>query len=176
MYDFRTKLSATDWTDVLTAPCTSTKYSYFINTIDTLHNKCFPLTKVKVNPIKDSKLWITSTLLNSIKRKNNLYKQYLNNKSDITLGKYKKYKNKLTSILRLAEKNYFSNKLLEAKNNLSQTWQIINNITNRTTSKKSVDQILDDGSIIDDPQTIAEKFNNFFLNIGSNLAKKNYSS
>ena len=172
MHNFRTKLSETDWTEVLGAPCTSTKYSHFINIIDTLHNKCFPLTKVKINPIKDSKPWITSTLLNSIKRKNNLYKQYLNNKSNTTLEKYKKYKNKLTSILRLAEKNYFSNKLLEAKNNLSQTWQIINNITNRTTSKKSVDQILDDGSIIDDPHTMAEKFNNFFVNIGSNLAKQ----
>ena len=115
MHNFKTKLSETDWTDVLTAPCTGTKYSHFINIIDTLHNKCFPLTKVKINPIKDSKPWITSTLLNSIKRKNNLYKQYLNNKSNETLGKYKKYKNKLTSILRLAEKNYFSNKLLEAK-------------------------------------------------------------
>ena len=35
-----------------------------------------------------------------------------------------------------------------------------------------MDQILDDGSIIDDPLTIAEKFNHFFVNIGSNLAEK----
>ena len=74
------------------------------------------------------------------------------------------------------KKNYFSNKLLEAKNNLSQTWQIINNITNRTMSKKSVDQILDDGSIIDDPLTIAETVIKFFVNIGSNLAKKIFQS
>ena len=55
LHNFKTKLSETDWTDVLTAPCTSTKYSHLINIIDTLHNKCFPLTKVKINPIKDSK-------------------------------------------------------------------------------------------------------------------------
>ena len=61
------------------------------------------------------------------------------------LENIKKFKNKLTSILQLAEKNYFSNKLLEAKNNISQTWQVINNITDRTMSKKNVDQILDDG-------------------------------
>ena len=92
MHNFKTKLSETDWTDVLTAPCTSTEYSHFINIIDSLHNKCFPLFKVKINLIKDSKPWITSTLLNSIKRKNNLYKQYLNNKSNETLGKYKNTK------------------------------------------------------------------------------------
>ena len=55
MHNFRTKLSETDWTDVLAAPCTRTKYSHFINIIDTLHNKCFPLTKVEINPIKDLK-------------------------------------------------------------------------------------------------------------------------
>ena len=106
------------------------------------------------NPNKDSKPWITSTLLNSIKKKNNLYKKYLNKKSVDLLEKYKKYKNKLTSVLRFAEKNYFSNKLLEAINNLSKTWRIINNMTNRSTSKASIHKIEENNQMIDDPMVI----------------------
>jgi arsenate reductase-like glutaredoxin family protein len=101
-----------------------------------------------------------------------LYKKYLNNKSADLLEKYKRYKNKLISILRFAEKNYFSNKLLEAKNNLSKTWRVINNITNRTTSTKSINEIVVSDQIIDDPMVIANKFNNFFVNVGLDLAKK----
>ena len=78
----------------------------------------------------------------------------------------------MTSIIRQAEKDYFSNKILEAKNNLAKTWKILNNITNRTTSKNNIDQIEKDGSIIDNPLNIAEKFINFFVNVGPNLAKK----
>ena len=48
-----------------------------------------------------------------------MYKHYLNTKSPILLDLYKKYKNKLTSILRQAEKNYFSDKLTEAKDNMA---------------------------------------------------------
>ena len=64
------------------------------------------------------------------------------------------------------------NKLSEAKNNLAKTWKIINNITNRTTTKNNIDQIEMNGSIIDNPLDIAEKFNNFFVNVGPDLAKK----
>ena len=32
--------------------------------------------------------------------------------------------------------------------------------------------MLSDGSVTDDKQTVAEKFNDFFVNVGPNLAKK----
>ena len=91
------------------------------------------------------------------------------------MDKYKKYKNKLTSILRQAEKDYFSNKLFEAKNNLAKTWKTINNITNRAVAKHGIDQIEIGGLVTNNPLSIAEKFNNFFTNVGPELAKKNGS-
>ena len=106
---------------VLDAQTTNDKYTHFVDIIDCLINSCFPLTTIKINPIRDSKPWITPTILNSVKKKNTMYKQYLITKSPTLLDSYKKYKNKLTSILRQAEKNYFASKLLEAKDNMSKT-------------------------------------------------------
>jgi len=90
MNNFKNKLSAVAWTEVRDAPDTNTKYNCFVNMIDQLHNTCFPLTKVKINPKTESKPWITSTLLNCIKKKNNMYKTYLSHKSQLLLEKYKK--------------------------------------------------------------------------------------
>jgi len=170
--NFRNKLNEVNWSRVLDAQTTNDKYTYFVDIIDCLINSCFPLTTIKINPIRDSKPWITPTILNSVKKKNTMYKQYLITKSPTLLDSYKKDKNKLTSILRQAEKNYFASKLLEAKDNMSKTWKVINKITKKTSSKSSVEQLADGGSLIKDPVEIAKKFNKFFINIGSELREK----
>ena len=97
----------------------------------------------------------------------------MNTRKDATLNKYKKYKNKLTSILRQAEKDYFSRKILEAKDNIAKTWSILNRITRKNNGTKSVvNKIVTGNTVISDPAVIAGKFNEFFVNVGSDLVKK----
>ena len=88
------------------------------------------------------------------------------------LKKYKQYKNKLTTILRQAEKDYFSQKILEAKDSIAKTWKVINRMTNRGDNKSTVKKLEIGNTVISDPAAIANKFNAFFVNIGSDLVKK----
>ena len=82
-------------------------------------------------------------------------------------------KNKLTTIIRVAEKQYYANKLLEMKDNISKTWKLLNQMTCRNTlGNRQVREIDVDGLSITNPQTIVEKFNKFFSNVGPDLAKK----
>ena len=60
----------------------------------------------------------------------------IKNKSFTKINYYKKYKNILTSLLRLSEKLYYSNKINNNKNNIKYTWSIINNLINPNLSKK----------------------------------------
>ena len=46
-------------------------------------------------------------------------------------NKYKLYKNRLTSILRKCEQQYYQYKLNECKNNMRKTRSILNDVTNR---------------------------------------------
>jgi hypothetical protein len=101
-----------------------------------------------------------------------MYKKYLITKSADLLKTYKIYKNKLTSIIRSSEKNYFSNKLLKVKDNLAKTWKVLNNMTNRSQKPKIIDQIEKNNMKINDPRDIAEEFNQFFVNVGPELAKQ----
>ena len=102
-----------------------------------------------------------------------MYKKYLVNNHPI-YWKFilKKYKNKLTRLIRLAEKNYFSNKLLQVKDNMAKIWNIINNMTNRLNYKKGIDEIEVSNVKLKNSFAIAEEFNRFFVNIGPELAKQ----
>ena len=72
----------------------------------------------------------------------------------------------------MAEKNYYTAKLLQVQDNLSKTWKIINKMTCRESKHVNINEILDNNIAITDPNIIANKFNNFFSKIGADLAKQ----
>ena len=56
------------------------------------------------------------------------------------------------------------------KNNLRKVWTIIKQVINRKKSLKTHDKFMYNNREITDPQTIADGFNNYFVNIGPTLA------
>lgn len=69
---------------------------------------------------------------------------------------YKKYRNKLNNIKRIAQKRYFQHQLSNAKSNMKQTWNIINKLIGKTKKKdKLPSQFNDNGDPIVNPNDIA---------------------
>ena len=97
---------------------------------------------------------------------------YIKSKTLESFAKYKTYRNNLTSVLRAVEKLYYTSKLVAVKDNLMNTWKIINHIINRSKWTNISDAIIDNSRDITDKHIIANKFNSYFANIGSNLASK----
>ena len=116
---------------------------------------------------------MTSRLKNACKKKNILYKRFLKSRSEVAEIRYKSYKNKLTSILRQCEKEYYSNLLEESKQNIKETWKIVNKLLNKKSTKNPSysSEYKNNGSTIPGNKNIAEHFNQFFVNIGPTLAK-----
>ena len=102
-----------------------------------MQNECFPQVKYKLNVKHLSKPWITPSILKSIKKKNRLYSCLLKTKLEAHKTEYKIYKNKLTKIIRVAEKEYYGRKLLEMKDSVSKTWKLLNQMTGRNTVKNN---------------------------------------
>ena len=137
-----------------------------------LYNKHFPKQKVRYG-YNSRKPWLSQGLKDGIKTKNKLSMKYLRIRAVYNEIKYKNYRNKLNSILRNAEKKYYSDLLTENKHYTKNTWQIIKNVINENRVKQIQGKFkLSDGSITSDKYLISEKFNDFFVNIGPNLAKK----
>ena len=105
--------------------------------------------------------------------KNKLYRKLITIGSSYYECQYKMYRNKLNSLLKCAEKQYIADLLESNKSNLKKTWNIMKHIVNRKKTQKLQEKFkMSDNTITSDKTVIAENFNDFFVNIGNNLAKR----
>ena len=82
---------------------------------------------------------------------------------------FTKYNNSLRTILRSAKQAYFSQQFEKEKNNIRNTWKVINSVLKNNTSSH-ISSINVNGHSINNPLLIAEHYNDFFVNIGPNLS------
>ena len=89
--------------------------------------------------------------------------------------KYINYKNKLTSLIRNAEKKYYINRFETLKGNIRDTWKLINKVIHGTQGfehSSIIPSLSVNELVINDPKVIVSKFNDFFANIGPMLASQ----
>ena len=142
----------------------------YTNTLDhhaPLRNLTRKEKKLKQKP------WITKAILTANAHKNKLYKQYLNQKTDESFHEYKKYRNKLTHIKENSKRKYYSDLIDDSKHNTSKMWNVVNDIIKykvKNPSKIPESIIGLDDKAIHKPELISNTFNNFFSDIGKNMA------
>ncbi len=127
---------------------------------------------VKKQKIED-KPWITKGIEKACKKKNALYKTFIATRTIQAENKYKIYKNKWISIIRFSKKAYYNKLLDKHKNNIQTTWKVLNSIIKKKTGKvdNPINLVNDDKLSINKMNDIVNEFNEYFVNIGSNLAK-----
>ena len=168
---FKAKLNEIDWNIVLSMLDAKESFDKFYQVYTTKYNECFPIITKKIG-YTTRKPWITFGIKESIKTKNNLYLIQKKNPSIFNIKTYKKYKVNLRKILKKCEREHFNGLIEKYKSNTKQTWNTIKSIINKNkyTGFKSIN--IKVGSTITSNKTaIAEHFNKFFVNVGSNLAK-----
>ena len=74
--------------------------------------------------------------------------------------------------MRRAEKLYYENRFVELKNDAKNTWKLIKSVINgNKPTSESISELSINGCTITDKTTMANKFNEYFTNIGSDLSK-----
>ena len=80
---------------------------------------------------------------------------------------YKRYKNKLNHSLGVAKRISYDKKFKESKSNVKATWRQLNEVMKKTKAKSKVNSTFKiDGQETCDPVEIANKFCQYFTNIG----------
>ena len=144
---FKNALLNYDWSDIIKDENVNEKYDHFIGTITELHNAHFPLITMKIKRLSEEKPWITKAILNSIKKKNSMYKMFIKSRSETLLIRYKAYKNKLQTVIRQAEKQFYSSKIEKCRDSISMTWKVLNTMINKKSTSKKINQIEINGAI-----------------------------
>ena len=75
-----------------------------------------------------------------------------------------------TKLLKQQEKDYYQSQIVDNKNNLKKTWMIIKQVINQNKIKRNLGKFQLSNGTTSDPTTIANAFNNYFVNIGPTLA------
>ncbi|MBY0580901.1 MAG: hypothetical protein K2P53_04385 [Rickettsiales bacterium] len=171
---FKQELSSINWNFVFLETCANNSYNLFLDKFLNLYDKHFPN---KTNRIKTKRLlnpWFSKNLLKCSKRKQKLYIRFIKSKKDRDKHKYLNHKRLYEKTKKTARTTYFKNKLSELKGNGKKTWDAIKEILGK---QKILNKVLPSVITVDDNQisdgkSIATKFNEFFVNIGPNLASK----
>ena len=166
---FNARIADVDWNDVLSSDEVQTSYSLFHEKFSCIYDECFPLRYVKIG-YRDRKPWLTDGLKLSIKRKNKLFRK--KNKNPDFEAEYIAYRNSLNKLLHEAERNYYRSLLERSKNSMKKSWKILKDVINHKKQSSSCSRFKINDVVTSDKKRISNGFNDFYINVGSNLAKK----
>ena len=152
-------------------------YNKLEHMITTAMDACMPRRRLKFNKYKHKKSsWISFGIINSIKFRDKLYKDlkkthpsnfdYQSKKQNL-----KVYNNILKKLIIEAKQNYYGKQFEASKNNSQKTWNTIKEIIGRNPQSLLPDHFMINERVIRDKNIIANSFNNYFGNIGTQMAK-----
>ena len=170
---FQADMSSLEWHSILE------RNNNINDTFEIFHSKTMkivdkhvPLVRKTRKEIKTmSKPWITPGIRNSIKVKNRLYKKYLMTKNDYYKSKFKHYRNKLNHLQRISKRTYYENYFAKNNQNIKNIWKGIKQlITLKPRCNNIPTKIIKDNHEITNTRDICQAFNDYFSNVGKNLA------
>ena len=119
--------------------------------------------------------WITTALINSISKRDRLYKIWKKTTTKLCKSgdprlfeEYRRYRNKLSLLIKTAKQQHYSYKLLNSTGNLKQTWAAINELRGKSKANASPFFTINN-TVLTDKKSIANKFNNYFCNLAATL-------
>ena len=115
--------------------------------------------------------WLTSAIKLQIRERDRLKHFAIKKNSAYYWSAYKLSRNRVTQALREAKSAYYKRQFVSVTNNPKQAWKTVNKILNRKQECGSeINCINSQSGQITCSNELAESFNNYFTNIGPNIA------
>ena len=172
-------LAATDMANVIADNDAEKSMNNLLNLTNRIIDTYYPLHKLTKKEFKQTlKPWITTGILNSIQRKDELFRRYMACKDNViksnTHNEYKALKNRITSLIHFSKKNYYTKYFDQYSNNIKKIWTGIKGIINiKTKDQNSPNCIEVDNELVTDNAEIPNKFNDYFSTVADKILVKN---
>ena len=166
---FSELLSNTNWDNILDTNDVNTNTEKVIKHVMDLYNDSFPLKTKFISQKRSQNPWITNAVLNSIKNKNKLFKDF--KVGAISFEEYRIFRNTLNKVVRSAKQTHYINYFNEFRNSTKNIWLKIKELQNNNSVPKP-QSILVDGKLSNNKYDIANEFNKFYSKIAPELNEK----
>ena len=114
--------------------------------------------------------WITENIKRHMYHRDFLEKKAVKTESSNLHNAYKRARNDLNRLIEKTKTEYFTSIINNARNP-KEMWKTINKITNKKSKTTNITKIVVDDEIIEEPEVIANTFNNYFNDVGTILAQ-----
>ena len=146
-------------------------FTFFETKIYEIYDRHCPI-RVKTISFKDiSKPWIDYEAKQKMKLRDKYLRLYKMGVMDRVT--YARLRNEVTSMLRRRRIRYFEEKFEEVKYDMKRTWSVINGIIRPNTKikKRTINELLNDDVVVNGNVEIANSLNDYFVNVGANIAR-----
>lgn len=114
--------------------------------------------------------WVTPGILRSINLRNKLLKDFLKCRTTEKLNKFKKYRNVLRVTLRRAKQSYYHSQFTKNSGNPKKLWSdLLSAIQKNKTHEELPSRFEVDGTVIDKPDAVAQRFNEYYSQVAPTL-------
>ena len=168
-----------DWNKILSLENGDTNQSFdsFFLHFSNLFDQHVPVVKLSKRQTKTKgKPWVTKGILTSMKIRDNLFSDFIKcSSSDLKLylhSRYKTYRNRIVSLLRLSKKFHYRRFFALNSYNLKKTWEGVREIISKSSKCKEEINLNLNGELTSDPVLVTEAFNNYFSTIADKLREK----
>jgi hypothetical protein len=156
-----------NWAELYSIRDVNTACNLFCTTLTNIINK-HKKTVRSSNSTVTIKEWITTGLLKCVRERSRLHLLATKNPNDTAIqGKYKKYRNTCSDILKAVKTKYQQDQLIEARFDTRKTWKTVKSICSITTTRDQSTELL---RLDADPIKSLNNVNTFFTSVGKNLA------
>ena len=167
---FQNNILNSDWTKFDDSPTIDDKWKELENIIRNCIDNMCPLKHFRIKQEKEP--WITPQLIELIKDKDHILKRAKRSKNPAIWAEAKRFRNNCTRRLRDARADFIRQNLDNNIGNQKKFWKNIQDVLPIKSQRKGSIKLDDKntGNPIDEKDT-ASYINDFFVNIGPNLAK-----
>ena len=167
--DFRLVLQRTDWSDIYGISNTNVAFDRFIEILRKIIDDSFPTKIIKVKRSHDKTFFLSDEIKLLVKEKHKY--ERLKQKWPISYTKlYNSTRNRLNKLIKDCKIRHYSDKFNDPSAKVA--WKNINIMLGRNDRKRLAPKIILNQKESNDDNLIANAFNEYFGNVGENLASK----
>lgn len=159
---FSNKICAIDWNQLLCEEDLNANFDKFLSKLNNIYNESFPIITRTVSEKRLNTPWINQEIINAIKTKNKLYKDF--KIGAVTEQQYKQYRNTLNYTIKQVKQIYYINLFTRFKNDTAKIWKTLNQLSGKS-KKDNIQHILYNNEKITGMSEIANSFNEYFIDI-----------